>query len=153
MTDGEIKEFSLRISQSNRTEIVVISYEIILNYIKSAKECFKEGKLDDMVKNLKKAKQFVNDLSSNLDFNYSISGELMSLYRYSNMTLMNSIIKRNVDGLEIVEKIMTKLRESFIEVAKIDNRGYAIKGAGQVYAGLTYGNNSKLNECVMPLTK
>ncbi len=153
MTDGEIKEFSLRISQSNRTEIVVISYEIILNYIESAKKCYKEGKLDDVVKNLKKAKQFVNDLSSNLDFKYGISGELMSLYRFTNTTLLNNIIKRNVDGLEIVEKIMTKLRESFIEVAKIDNRGTAIKGGGQVYAGLTYGNNSKLNECVMPLTK
>ena len=48
MTDTEIKEYTRRISQSNPTEIVVITYEIIINYIESAvksemqKECAQE---------------------------------------------------------------------------------------------------------------
>ena len=95
MTDEERKQFSLRISQSNRTQIVVITYEIILNYIDTAKNCYEDGDIDMMIWNLKKAKQFINDLSSNLDFKYGISAELMNLYRYANKTIFNCIIKKN----------------------------------------------------------
>lgn len=146
MTDEEKKVFSLRISQSNKTEIVVISYEIILNYIQSAKECYENGDNDEMIANLKNAKKFVNDLNSNLNLNYNISYDLMNLYRYANKTLLHCIIKKNVEGISSVENIMINLKESFVHVAKQDNRGAAIKGGGQVYAGLTYGNNRKLNE-------
>lgn len=146
MTDEKIREYTLRISQSNKTEIVVISYEIILEYIRAAKKSYELGDKEELVKNLKKAKQFVNDLTSNLDLRYGISGELMNLYRYSNQVLLSGIIKRNIEGLNVVENIMMNLRSSFIEVAKSDNRGNAIKGSEQVYAGLTYGSNSKLNE-------
>ncbi len=146
MTDEKIREYTLRISQSNKTEIVVISYEIILEYIKMAKECYYADDKEGLVKNLKKAKQFVNDLTSNLDLRYGISGELMCLYRYSNQVLLSGIIKRNIEGLEVVEHIMANLKRSFIEVAKADNRGNAIRSSEQVYAGLTYGSNSRLNE-------
>lgn len=59
---------------------------------------------------------------------------------------MNCIIKKNVEGLATVENIMSSLMKSFLEVAKSDNRGAAIKGSNKVIAGLTYGNNSQLNE-------
>ncbi len=153
MTDEKIKEYTLRISQSNRTEIVVISYEIIIEYINSAKKCYEANDRSEMIKNLKKAKQFVNDLSSNLDFKYSISKELMNLYRFANQVLLNCIIKQNLDGIDAVENMMENLKKSFEHVAKTDNRGRAIKGSGQVYAGLTYGSNSKLNEVCYSFSK
>ena len=153
MTSEEMKEFSLRITQSNKSEIVVITYEIILNYIDSAKKCFADNNMQDMVKNLKKAQQFINDLASNLDLNYEISLELMNIYRYSNKVIWNGIVKQKLDNIEAVEKMMNQLKDSFLEVAKNDKRGSAMNVGNQVYAGLTYGNNRKLNECVMPLTK
>lgn len=146
MTEAEIKDFARRISQSSKTEIVVISYEIIIKYIESAKKHYENGEIDDMVKCLKKAKQFVNDLSSNLDFKYQMSVDLMNLYLFSNKALLNAIIKRNCSGLDTVIHIMSNLKNSFEQVAKIDNRGAAINNADAVYAGLTYGNNSQLNE-------
>jgi len=146
MTDEERKEFALRISQSNKTQIVVITYEIILNYIDSAKNCYEDNDVEMMIWNLKKAKQFINDLSSNLDFKYSISAELLNLYRYANKIIFNCIIKKNVDGINAVENIIENLRVGFDKVAKTDNRGAAINNSTRVYAGLTYGNNSKLNE-------
>lgn len=146
MTDTEIKEYTRRISQSNPTEIVVITYEIIINYIESAVKSDREGDMENMVNNLKKAKQFVNDLSSNLNFQYALSMDLMKLYRFSNTSLMNAIIKKNTDGLDIVVNIMRSLCESFTEVAKSDNRGPVINSSNQVFAGLTYGNNSQLTE-------
>ncbi len=146
MTDEEKKVFSLRISQSNKTEIVVITYEIILNYIQSANVCFGENDFQGTVRNLQKTKHFINDLISNLDLKYAISYELLNLYRYSNKIIQNCIIKRNMDNMQVVEHIMSSLMKSFAEVAKQDTRGAAIQSGVKVIAGLTYGNNSKLNE-------
>ncbi len=146
MTADEKKVFSLRISQGSKTEIVVISYEIILNYIESANECFRSGDMDEMVKNLKAAKAFIDDLASSLDLKYGISYDLLNLYRYSNKIILSCIIKKSVEGLATVENIIRNLMESFSKVAKQDTRGSAIEGSSRVFAGLTYGNNSKLNE-------
>ncbi len=146
MTDEQKKEFSLRISQSNRTEVVVISYEIILNYIESARECFRVGQMDEMIANLKNAKSFINNLASSLDLKYEISYDLINLYRYSNKIILSCIIKKSVDGLATVENIIGSLKDSFSQIAIQDTRGSAIFGSSKVIAGLTYGNNSRLNE-------
>lgn len=149
MTTEEMKEYSLRISQCTKTELVVITYDIILNYLESAKVCFKEKDVDNYRFNLKKAKQFVGNLSSNLDFKYKISFELMSLYMYINRTLVSASIRN--DDVEIDEcvKIISKLREAFYEVSKNDTSGKIMMNTQTVYAGLTYGPGSKLNEyCV-----
>ena len=64
MTKEEIKEFSLRIADSSKTELVVITYDIIINYIDGAIKAYEEEELENVVFNLQKAKQFVNNLSS-----------------------------------------------------------------------------------------
>ena len=60
MTKEEMKEFSLRIAESSKTELVVITYDVILNYVESAVKAHKDNELDLVVFNLQKAKQFVN---------------------------------------------------------------------------------------------
>ena len=84
MTKEQINEFSLRISQSNKTQIVVITYEIIINYLDSARISIDNSNVTDFVFNVKKARQFINQLSSALDFKYKISFDLMNLYMYAN---------------------------------------------------------------------
>ena len=49
MTREEINQFSMRISQSNRTQIVVITYEIIINYLDSARDSFDNSNVTDFV--------------------------------------------------------------------------------------------------------
>ena len=88
MTREEINQFSMRISQSNRTQIVVITYEIIINYLDSARDSFDNSNVTDFVHNVRKARQFVNELSSVLDFRYKISFELMNLYMFANECLL-----------------------------------------------------------------
>ena len=54
MTTEEIKSYTMRISQSTRTELVVITYEIIINYIESAKESLAEEDISKFVFNVNK---------------------------------------------------------------------------------------------------
>lgn len=141
-----IKEYAARIAQASKTELVVITYEIINNYIEDAMECYKNQDLEGFRFNIKKAKQFVNDLQANLDFNYKLSFELMSLYLYINKCLVSSSIRKSTENLPVCQRIIASLKNAFSQVAKTDKRGSAMPNSEQIYAGLTYGKSSMLNE-------
>ena len=149
MTKKEIREFSLRIAESSKTELIVITYDIILNYIEAAKEAYASDHPEDVVFNLQKAKQFVNNLSSCLDFRYTIAQELMRLYIYVNNCLMKDIIKREPKNADLINEIIGKLRASYQEISPLDKSGKVMKNSEQVYAGYTYGRTSRLNEVVI----
>lgn len=141
MTKEEINQFSMRISQSNRTQIVVATYEIIINYLDSAKKSIDNSDVTDFVHNVKKARQFVNELQSVLDFRYKISFELMNLYMFANECLLKSEIRREDVNLSTVRDMMVKLRNSFESVSKEDDSKPVMQGREKVYEGLTYGKN------------
>ena len=149
MTKNDIKDFFIRVSTSSKTELIVVTYDIIEKYIDTAIEAYENDDLDSVVFNLQKAKQFVNNLSSSLDFRYSISRELMSLYIYVNNCLMKDIVKRKPNSADIIKQVIGGLRESFREVSTLDNSGKAMKNTEQVYVGYTYGRSSRLNEMVV----
>ena len=141
MTKEEINQFSMRISQSNRTQIVVITYEIIINYLDSARKSIDNSNVTDFVRDVRKARQFVNELSSVLDFRYKISFELMNLYMFANECLLKSELRREDVDLEAVRDMMVKLRDSFETVSKQDNSKPVMQAREKVYEGLTYGKN------------
>lgn len=142
MTKEQINEFSMRINQSNRTQIVVITYEIIINYLDTAKESFDNDDIDNFVFNVRKARQFLNQLSSVLDFKYGIAKELMSIYMFANECLVSSEVKRTDVNLSTVISILSKLKYAFEEVSKQDT-SKPLMGSEKVYEGLTYGRNAK----------
>lgn len=149
MTKEEIKDFSYRISQCSKTELVVITYDIILNYLNSAKESLQENEMANFHFNIKKAKQFVNDLSSNLDFKYKMSCDLMSLYLYINRTLLSASVRKSEEHIDVCIRIINELRNAFDKISPEDKRGMAMPRGEQVFAGLTYGRTSRLNEVYM----
>ena len=149
MTKNEIREFSLRIAEGSKTDLVVTTYDIILHYIAEAEAAVAEDNKDDVVFNLQKAKQFVNHLSSCLDFKFSISAELMRLYIYINNCLVKDIIKRNTNHADSIRNVIKGLREAFSQISSQDTSGKAIKNSEQVYVGYTYGKTSTLNEVIV----
>lgn len=149
MTKEEISDFSKRIAQSNKTQLVVLTYEMILNYLDSAKKSFDDGNEGDFVFNLQKSKQFIDNLVSSLDFKYEMSYDLYSLYGYANKCITKSIIKKKNCELDAVIKMISKLMESFDKISDQDDSGIAMKNSGAVYAGLTYGK-SDINEMTVP---
>lgn len=149
MTKEEMKEYSLRIAESSKTELIVITYDVILNYVDSAVKAYGDNDPDAVVFNLQKAKQFVNNLSSCLDFKYGISKQLLRLYIYVNNCLLKDIVKRNPVNADNVKAVISKLRESFNEISPLDNSGKVMRNSEQVYVGYTYGRTSTLNEVVV----
>jgi len=149
MTREQIQEFSLRISQCSRTELVVITDEIIITYIEEARKALKNKDRKDFLFQLKKARQFVDELCGALDMRFELSSQLMNLYSYVRNCLIKAGIRNTEENLADAVKVMQRLRSAFSEVAKTDHSGKVIENSQKVYAGLTYGPGSKLNEVVL----
>lgn len=149
MTREQIKEFSLRISQCSRTELVVITDEIVVAYIRAAQAALQKEDREDFLFQLKKAGQFVDELCMALDMRFDLSYQLINLYSYVKKCIIQSSIRNTGDELDGAVKVMESLRDAFREVAKTDHSGKVIENSQKVYAGLTYGPGSKLNEVVL----
>ena len=140
-----IQEFSMRITQASRSELVVIMYEIILNDIQYAKEAFAEGDMSIYEKELTHAARFVNELMASLDYSIALSYHLMSLYIFANRELTKARVQKQPELLFGVAEIFEKLLAGYQKVSEEDTSGPVMKNTQQVYAGLTYGRGT-LNE-------
>lgn len=145
MRTDKKKEFTLRITQANRTELIVILYDMILAYIEDAEALEEKGMHTEFIKEIKNAENCVNELISSLDFQYNISFELLALYGYLNRVFQQMLIRRNPEQLESAVLVVKKLRASFQQIAEQDHSEPLMKNTQTVYAGLTYGRGS-LNE-------
>lgn len=147
MTGEEIKDFTARVTQSNRSGLVVISYDMILSYINHAKEALADDSAtakEAFIWNLKQAKGVLEELMNALDFNYpEIAGQLMSLYLFAQKQLNSSIFKRQDVSLSAVERIIERLKAAFEEVEKQDTTGPVMTNVSKLYVGLTYGKDMK----------
>lgn len=148
MTDEKVREFSLRISQATRTGLVVITDEIIISYIDSAQKALEGAHIEDFRFQIGKAKQFLDGLSSALDMRFEISHELLRLYAYVRKCLIMSEIRESEKELLQCRRVMESLKQAFEKVAESDQSGLVMEGSQKVYAGLTYGPGSTLNETV-----
>ncbi len=148
MEDEKIREYAVRISQANASELVAILYELFMYSIDEALAAFDTGDGAKAAKYMKKAQECVCELLRSLDLRYELSRNLEALYRYVHEQIISSIIKEKPVNLDEVKKIMGSLQEAFIEVAKQDSSGPVMQNAQQVYAGLTYGKG-RLNEVLL----
>jgi len=145
MTREEIQVYTRRITNGNKTDLVVTTYDIILTYFHDARSAMTKGEEEAFIWNLQKAADFVNELIHALDCRYQVAQDLLLLYRYIQDIISQCILKKTEKNLDIAKNMITKLKSSFEEVAKLDHSKAVIQHGGQVYAGMTYGKGT-LNE-------
>lgn len=148
MKQEKLNAYSTRITQANKSELVVISYEIIIDSFLSAKEAFADKDWISYEKDLKRVQKLFNELIGTLDFSFEISGQLMEVYRFCSKTTVEALFQRKIDKLDHLISVIDKIKIAFEEVAKQDNSGSLMKNTQTLYAGLTYGKGS-LNEVLM----
>ena len=141
------QEFTRRISQCNRGELIVIMYDIVFAYLDEAKKAYEDGQYEDYKIAIRKAEAAVDTLIKALDFKYEISKNLYRLYSYTKTCLAKAVYQNRLDGIEETEKILKSLYTSFCEVAKTDTSGPLMRNTPQVYAGMTYGRNTLNENC------
>lgn len=136
-----IQEFTRRITQCNRGEMIIIIYDIIFAYAKDAVLANEQGEYGDFKEALGKAQNGIEELIHALDFQYPIAAELYPLYVFCKECMAKSIIKNNVSDLEDAVEVLTNLYEAFQAAAGQDASEPLMKNTQRVYAGMTYGKN------------
>lgn len=139
------QEFTRRLSQCNRGELIVIMYDIVFAYLDEAKEAYAENNHENYKSAIRKAQTSIESLNHSLDYKYDLSKDLHKLYVYAKNELAKAIYQNRLDGIQEAEKILKRLYASFCEVAKSDTSGPLMSNTQQVYAGFTYGKMN-LNE-------
>lgn len=146
MTDEAKKNFTMRITQANKSGLIVILYEMYLEYLEDAikagdnRQEFREG--------IRKARGCINELMNSLDFEYELAYNLLQLYVYVNKEMAAAEVRKNVMPLENCRKIMRGLMEAYREVSRQDTSSPIMENTQTVYAGLTYGKG-KLTESMV----
>ncbi len=148
MDQKQKQEYTARVAQANRSELVVIIYELFLLAMDEAATAFKKGETEKGVKHIKRAQGFLQELMGSLDMRYQIAENLMRLYRYIYEQLIFSVLRRKIVNGETVCEVMGKLKEAFEKVAEEDCSEPVMVNSQQLYAGLTYGKGS-LNEVLL----
>lgn len=148
MDKETLQAFAARATQANRSQLVVIVYEIILKDIEEAKKAMEAGSIDIFKRELQHGQKFLSELISTLDFNYVISLDLMQLYLYVNKRIIMAVIKEDTKLLDSAQTVLGNLLQGFEGVAREDKSEPVMINTQQVYAGLTYGKGT-LNETYM----
>lgn len=142
MTREYKQQFTLRITQANKTELIVILYEIVLAYMEDAEAALEEGRITEFREALRKVRSCLGELIASLNLDYELAARLLSLYLYCNRELTKADIRKEREPLLHIRSVITKLLEAYRELAGQDTSGSVMQNSQTVYAGLTYGKNS-----------
>lgn len=149
MKAESVKIFTRRITSANKSEIIVIIYDIIEENLALAKKALAEGDRETYRNEIKQAISFVKELLVSLDMNYEVSKYLASLYIYVSRCLNFALVSGKKEEIEAAEKVIRKLGDSFREVAKTDESKPVMENTQRVYAGITYGRGLDLDETLV----
>ena len=141
MTDEKKQQYTLRICGANKTGLIVILYDMLSDYVEEAQKESGAPDKEALHAALRHARGCIRELSESLDFRYSPSAELFSLYRYMDRQLAGTECKESTEPLAALPHMIKELREAAYEVAKQDTSPALMENAQTVYAGLTYGKN------------
>ena len=109
-----IKTYSYRISQATRSELVVIVYDIIRDYLKDAVSTSDNAVFKEK---LHMAMRGIDQLITGLDMQYELSGNLYVLYNYMKRTLIGAQVSYDKNVVNSIYDMLGQLRQSFYEVS------------------------------------
>lgn len=141
MTNELKQAYTLRISQANKTELVIIVYEMFLDYVKEAEEALLQKDRMALKESLRRARGCVNELMESLHLEQEIAQNLMQLYLYVYRELLQCEYSKEAVHLENAKSVIVPLKEAFAKVSAQDDSAPVMSNAQTVVAGLTYGRN------------
>lgn len=142
MEGEKLRAYTARITQANRSELVVITFDLIIESIAEAKKSFAAEDFLTYERELKRVQKLLNELMGSLDHRFPIAKDLFQLYSFSNRRVIDALFRRKPELLDSAASVMEKLRAGFEGVAKEDTSGPVMANTQKLYAGLTYGKHA-----------
>lgn len=150
MVKDKINEYTFRITQANISSLVVISQEMLIDFIRESIDSYNKGDIDNFMDKLERARKVQSELINMLNVIDDISRDVMSIYIFINKILIDSRSKKDIRELDKIINIISILKTAFEELAKKDDSDSLMENTHQVYSGLTYGKGH-LNDSLDPM--
>ncbi len=147
MTLEKKQEFTLKISEANKTQMITIIYEMVIYYLDEAIDNIGIGRKDDAIKSLMRAQNCIDELIRSLNLDYELAKNLYQIYIFSKKELVVASATYSIHRIWRVLKNFKNLHDAYEELEKEDTSERLMGNTQKVYAGLTYGRYS-LNENV-----
>ena len=136
------QEFTLRITKANKTQMIVILYDMVLEYLKDSLESLEKEEFKEFKWNIERAKDCIDELLNSLNFNYEIAGILRGLYFFYKRELATAAVHNQKEKVLPVMEMIQELKESYEKISSEDTSAPIMENAQPIYAGLTYGKDS-----------
>jgi len=106
-----------QIDTATKEQLLIMFYDGAIRFIARAAKSITENNHEQKTCCLNKASAIISELSATLDHKIGeeIAADLASLYDYMNRQLIKANINNNQDSLTIVTKLLTDLRDTWIE--------------------------------------
>lgn len=145
MTKELKQEYTLKITQANKTQLITILYEMLMIYMEEAKEAHEKEDRAGFREGIRKARGCINELLASLNFDYELAMNFLQLYLYVNRELARAEVRNITEPLMNAKKVILRLHEAYEKLQTEDTSAPVMENVQTVYAGLTYGKNN-LNE-------
>ena len=144
MTDSRKQDFMLRITGANRTGLVVILYDMFLEYMKDLKEAVPGSTNFKNV--IDYSRNVLLELMDSLNMKTEIGRNIYSLYRFADRRLIMASIRQNTERVDEAVSIMQRLRDAYAKSVENDDSPALMTNTEVVYAGMTYGPGELNND-------
>ena len=142
MTSERKQQFTLRITQANPTQLVVILYEMLICYLEEMEEAVQ---LQDAVmyhESARRCRGCLNELLLSLNLDYEPAPQLQQLYFFCIRRLANAERRMEDEPLAEIKRVIQPLHDAYQQIEDQNTNGPVMNNSQTVYAGLTYDRNS-----------
>ncbi len=143
MTKEQKSQFTLRITNANSTELVVICYDMTLENLEEGMKAESDEQLSGAIR---RARGCINELLTSLHTEHEVARNMQSLYLFCIRRLAAAARKKDKAPLGEVQLVLRPLRDAYEKIAQQNPDGPVMKNAQTLYCGLTYGKTASLSE-------
>lgn len=141
MTKEQIQNFTFRISNANRTDMIAILYDMGIEYLNGALTALKESRFKDFSDEIYRFRGVNRELMDSVNNETQIGRNFLSIYVFMGRMVTEALINREGEPLKRVIGMLTKMSETYRELGKKDPTGPVMEHAETVYSGFTYNRN------------
>lgn len=141
MTKEQIQNFTLRISNANKTDMMAILYDMGIEYLNGAIDAIKECNYKEFSDEIYRFRGVNRELMDSVNNETLIGRNFLSIYVFMGRLVSEALINRDSEPLKHVIGMLGKMSETYKELGKKDSSGPVMEHAETVYSGFTYNRN------------
>lgn len=145
MSPEKKQDYTLRITQANKTALITILYDMVIDYCEEAitangaLEQGDETGAEHFERAIAAADACIDELIGSLHLEHELARNLLGLYLFEKRQLLHARIHGSDAELSHAIHIFSAFRDAYRQLEMQDDSAPLMMNVPKVYAGMTYG--------------